>query len=481
MKTLFSSRHLSPVFSRKTGYAALFCAVLLIMCLAAQPALAQTGMYGPPSFTKMVDGIKGAVVNLSTTRVVKTGQGFGNVLGGNFFNQFFGQIPRELKESALGSGFLIDNEGHILTNNHVIENATEIKVKFQGEETVYDAKVVGTDPKTELALIQIVGDPKLPKPAELGDSDTVSVGDWVLAMGNPFGLGATVTQGIISAEGRVIGAGPYDDFLQTDAAINPGNSGGPLFDMHGQVIGINTAIVAGGQGIGFAIPINMAKELLPQLKKGKIIRGWLGVVIQNMTPQLAKFFGLKEPKGIVIAQVLTGGPADKAGVKQGDIILTMDGKDVASTSAFSRAVAEIPPGKQVELGILRQGAEKTIPVTIGTMPETGMKPATETPTRPEEEQLGFTVQDVTPQIARALGLSPNETGVVVTQVQGGSAADDAGLEAGDLIKGANRQAITNIKDFRRVISQRKKGEGLLLLVQRGDYSLYVVIQPGGKE
>jgi serine protease Do len=349
-------------------------------------------------------------------------------------------------------------------------------VTFLNKKT-YDSKVIGTDPKTELALIQIVGDDvKLPPAARLGNSDAMEVGDWVIAVGNPFGLGNTVTQGIISATGRVIGAGPYDDFLQTDAAINPGNSGGPLFNMDGEVIGINTAIVAQGQGIGFAIPINMAKQLLPQLKQGKVVRGWLGIAIQNVTPELQKFFDLKELQGVIVAQVLPDSPALAAGIQQGDVILTLNGEPIEDANSFSLRVSEIKPGNQAELGILRSGRRITKTVTVGEMPEEVGKPS-ESKVQEEQGTYGFTVQNLTGQIAESLGLGPNVTGVVVAEVQPGGAADNAGLQVGDVIQEVNRRRVTSVSDFRNIIQSQPKGRALLLLIRRGENSFYMVMEP----
>ncbi|MCL5405517.1 MAG: DegQ family serine endoprotease [Deltaproteobacteria bacterium] len=441
----------------------------------------------PASFANLVQSVENSVVNISTTEKTKQAplQQFGgpNSPFGQFFGEqfknFFGNIPRgEVETHALGSGFLISDNGLILTNNHVISKADEIKVKtFDGK--IYDAKVVGRDPKTDLALIRITG-PKgtLPNPAVLGNSDAIRVGDWVIAVGNPFGLGNTVTAGIISAKGRIIGEGPYDDFLQTDAAINPGNSGGPLFNMQGQVVGINTAIVAQGQGIGFAIPINIAKSILGQLKTGKVIRGWLGIMIQNITPELAKSFGISATKGVIVADVVQQGPAAKAGVKRGDVIKTLDGKTVENASELSRRVAAIKPGTAVSLGIIRDGKHITVNVKLGTLPAKLPKAGTLVPGT--ETAWGITVQNLTPELAQTFGLSAGETGVIITKVKPGSAAADAMLRTGDVIKRVNRQKVENIQDWKKAIAKMKKGEPLLLLVERGGTTFYVAIKPADK-
>src|SRR5271157_307268 len=290
----------------------------------------------PPSLADLVDMVKPGVVNISATTTVKVpGNPFSHFFGpddqgpfGDFFKRYWSDVPdRELKRRSLGSGFIIDKEGYIITNNHVVEKADEITVRVNGKQ--YTARTVGRDPKTDLALIKLSTPANNLHPLSLGDSDTMRVGDWVIAIGNPFGLEETVTKGIISATGRVIGAGPYDNFLQTDAPINPGNSGGPLLNLKGEVIGINTAIVAAGQGIGFAIPSSTAKGVVAQLReKGKVVRGWLGVSLQVVTPELAPSFGLKEARGAIVADVIKDSPAEKGGIKQGDVIIAFDGKNI---------------------------------------------------------------------------------------------------------------------------------------------------------
>ncbi len=329
----------------------------------------------PQSFADLAERVNPGVVNISTTTTVRIpGNPFRHYFGPgegpfeDFFRRFFEDIPdRELRQQSLGSGFIIDKDGYIITNNHVVERAVEIKVKLiDGRE--FNAKVVGRDSKTDLALIKIWSPFKDLPVLPLGDSDSVRVGDWVLAIGNPFGLEHTVTKGIISATGRVIGSGPYDNFLQTDAPINPGNSGGPLVDLKGEVVGINTAIVATGQGIGFATPSNMAKSIISQLReKGKVARGWIGVSVQSITPEIGKALGLKELKGALVADVFQSGPADAGGMKRGDIIIAFDGKEVKNISDLPRIVAETAAGKTVEVKVLRDGKQTNLKITVGEM------------------------------------------------------------------------------------------------------------------
>jgi serine protease Do len=439
----------------------------------------------PASFADLADKVKESVVNISTTQVVEgnplmpfmgPGSPFGDFFGHNIPKKFFGDKPHgKMKTHALGSGFVISENGMILTNNHVVEKATEIKIKLQtGKE--YDAKLVGRDPKTDLALIQVKPDKDFPAPAQLGDSDAMRVGDWVMAVGNPFGLGHTVTTGIISAKSRILGAGPYDDFLQTDAAINPGNSGGPLFNMKGQVIGINTAIIAQGQGIGFAIPINMANELLPQLEKGKVVRGWIGVMIQDITPELAKSFGLKSAKGVLVSDIVKGSPAQKAGLQTGDVILRFDGKEVENAHKLSQMAAATAPNTTIKIDLLRKGKAETVSLEIGTMPEEGQKIISPQ----KESDWGIAVQELTPQLAQQLGLEAGTTGVVISDITEGSPAAEAGLRPGDLITEANHKGINNLNDYQQALKQLKKNNNLLLLVKRGSGAFYAVLTPLSK-
>ncbi len=433
----------------------------------------------PQSFADLVQMVKPAVVNISTETTVKVpGSPFRQFFGpdeggpfGDFFHKFFGEIPdQELKQQSLGSGFIIDKDGYIITNNHVVQGADEIRVKLaDGRE--FKAKVIGRDAKTDLALIKISSFFKNLPVLKLGDSDKMRVGDWVLAIGNPFGLEETVTQGIISATGRVIGSGPYDNFLQTDAPINPGNSGGPLINLKGEVIGINTAIISGGQGIGFAIPSNMASNIIGQLKtKGKVVRGWIGVSVQTVTPEIAQSFGLKEAKGALVSSVIPGGPAAAAGVKRGDIITSFNGEEIGKMSDLPAVVAATPAGKTVPVKVTREGKELTLNIRIAEMPEAGAAAQA----APTEERLGITVENITPQIMRELGLS-DRTGVVVTGVASGSPADDAGIQAGDIIKETNRVPVKNLGDFESALSRSGKNKPVLFLIKRGAATFYVSI------
>ena len=439
----------------------------------------------PQSFSKLVKVLKPAVVNISTTQVIKQrrfkgmpGQPgheqdqFRDFFGDDFFERFFGDIPqKDLKRKSLGSGFIISKDGYILTNTHVVENATEIKVSLS-DEKVYEAEVVGRDPKTDIALIKIKANGDLPA-VSLGNSEELEVGDWVIAIGNPFGLDQTVTAGIVSAKGRVIGAGPYDNFIQTDASINPGNSGGPLFNTKGEVVGINTMIFSpsgGNVGIGFAIPVNMAKEFLPQLReKGKVTRGWLGVMIQHVTPELAESFGMSKEKGALIADVVKGSPAEVAGIKRGDIVLRYNGNDVDKMNDLSRLVAATPVGKEVELLILREGKEMRVKVKIEEMKE-----EKEVVAEKGEKDLGMNVQDITPEIAGYLSLE-DTTGVIVTEVEADSPAADAEIGRGDIIKEVNRVTIKTLSDYKKAI-KATKGNKVLLLVKRGDSTLFITVK-----
>lgn len=445
------------------------------------PLSAPSGVIGfPQSFADVAAKVTPAVVNISTTSIVRVpGNPFRHFFGqddegpfGDFFKRFYGDVPdREMKQQSLGSGFIVDKEGYILTNNHVVEGAEEIKVKCSdGRE--FKAKVIGRDKKTDLALIKIASLFKDLPTLTLGDSDNIRVGDWVLAIGNPFGLEHTVTQGIISATGRVIGAGPYDNFLQTDAPINPGNSGGPLVNLRGEVIGINTAIVSSGQGIGFAIPSSMAKTIISQLKnKGKVVRGWIGVSIQNITPDMVKSFGLKGTDGALVGDVVPKGPADVAGIKRGDVITSFNGKSIKNMSDLSREVANTPVGRTVDAIILRDGKATDVKITVTEMSEEKLALGKGAP----EGDLGIRVDDITPRWRAELGIR-EKTGALVTNIAPGSLADEAGLLAGDIIKELNHRPVNSARDFYDALNKTEHETSLVLLIKRSGQTFYASVR-----
>jgi serine protease Do len=431
----------------------------------------------PGSFSQLAKNASPSVVNISTVKVVKGGGQIPSPFGPDdpfreFFERFFGdQPPRNFKQRSLGTGFIIDKEGFILTNNHVVEGTDEITVTL-ADKREFVAKIIGRDPKTDLALIRIESDQVLPA-LPLGDSDKLEVGDWVMAIGNPYGLGHTVTAGIVSAKYRQIGAGTYDNFIQTDASINPGNSGGPLLDTTGKVIGVNTAIFSqsgGSIGIGFAIPINMAKDLLPQLKKGKVVRGWLGVVIQQVTSELKDKLKLSTEKGALVADVVEGGPADRAGIERGDVIVTFDGKDISKSDDLPYIVASTPIGKTVTVEVIRKGQRKSIQVEIGELEEEE-KPQVASEARPN---LGLTVREITPELARNFGLSET-SGVVIVQVQANTPAQEAGLAPGDLILEIDQVEVKDLEQFNKMIEGYKAGDTILFLVKRRGSTLFLTL------
>jgi serine protease Do len=440
-------------------------------------AVSAAGRMLPVDIPALFKGVSPAVVNISTTQVVRFNRPRMRSPFGqqdpfdDFWNNFFGNMPREQKRKSLGSGFIVSADGYILTNNHVVEKADEISVTLLDKEE-FKAEVVGTDPKTDIALIKIKADKNLLF-VNLGDSERLEIGEWVLAIGNPFGLGHTVTTGIVSAKGRIIGSGPYDDFIQTDASINPGNSGGPLFNLKGEVVGINTAIIQGGQGIGFATPIHLAKSVLGQLKeKGKVTRGWLGVYIQRLTPDMAESLSVPGKKGALVADVTKDGPAEKAGIKSGDVIVKFDGKDVNDEHELPQVVATVKPGRKVEVKVIREGKEKTISVTIGEMEAAPVKRAGS----PDlTKGLGLTVQELTPEIAKHLDIE-NRKGVIVTSVDPGSPSDGAGFQEGDVIRQINRQAIANASEFQKMLNKVKDEKTVLFLVERGDARIFLAVK-----
>jgi len=381
----------------------------------------------------------------------------------DFFDRFFGGAPqREFKQRSLGSGFILDKDGHIVTNNHVVEGADKIQVILKNGKT-FDAAIKGRDPNTDLALIKIEPESELPV-MELGDSDALRVGEWALAIGNPFGLAHTVTAGIISAKGRVIGSGPYDDFIQTDASINPGNSGGPLINMQGKVVGINTAIVAGGQGIGFAIPVNLAKGIIGQLKNtGEVTRGWLGVAVQDLTEELKAYHGLIDRKGVLVTDTFPGDPAEKAGLAPGDVILKVNGKEVENGRELSRMIAEAPVGEEVEILVLRGKESRTFHVTLSKRKDTETGQAGERPA--EQHAFGIAVSDLTAETARQLNLKEAQ-GVIVAGVEPGSQAEKAGVQRGDVIREINHAPVEDVEAYQKEIKRIDSGKTVYLYILR---------------
>jgi len=441
---------------------------------AQAPAVSQ----GLPDFATLAKRVGPSVVNVSTTQVRKAAADVPSPFDGDdpmsqFWQRFFGgRIPRgSQRQMGLGSGFIIDRNGTILTNYHVVDGAQKISVTLSDGKS-YDAKVIGKDQKTDIAVIKIDAGEDLPA-VTLGDSDRLDVGEWVMAIGNPFGLDHTVTSGIVSAKGRQIGAGPYDNFIQTDASINPGNSGGPLINLRGEVVGITTAIYSqsgGNIGIGFAIPTNSIKEVLPQLKdKGRVVRGYLGTTVQKITPEIADSLGVKQQRGALVADVVRGSPAERAGIKTGDIITEFNSKEVKDSTELPGLVARVAPGTGTSVKVLRDGKEMTLAITVGEMKDT------EVAASGQQGELGLAVQPVTPEVAQSLGLDRAE-GLVITEVKPGSAADDAGLREGDLITQINRRPVKNLADYNREMAQSKKGQSVLLLVRRGDASVFLALK-----
>ncbi len=434
---------------------------------------------GPSNFIALIKEDKPFVVNIRTTQKVKSGPfqmyhaPFGNQQNpfGNFFKNFFNNnMPQSsYTEESLGSGVIISKNGYIITNNHVINGATKIYVKLYNGKT-FKAKVIGKDPQVDLALLKIKDGGNLPA-AILGDSKKSQIGEWVLAIGNPFGLGWTVTNGIISAKGRAIG-GPYEDFMQTNAAINPGNSGGPLINMKGQVIGINTAIIKGAQGIGFSIPINVVKEILPELETGKITRGWLGIEIQKITPSLKKAFNLETSRGALVSSVLPNGPAAKAGLKSGDVIIKFNGKEIREMSQLPWLVGNVKPGKSVPMEIIRSGKKETLMITVGDW-KSSKNTFNQKPQKVSANKLGITVIPLTPSNMQSYGIQNVHRGVIVSKVIPGGIGQRMGIMPGDVIQAINHQAVNSINQYVDDINRAQSSKQFLFYVRRGNMKLYL--------
>jgi serine protease Do len=430
------------------------------------------------SYAPVLKNVLPSVVNVSTSKVVKASREMGGQQMEPFFRQFFGngenpmEAPRDRKEKSLGSGVIISPEGYVLTNNHVVDGATEVKVTLS-DKREFAAKVVGTDPKTDIAVLKI--DASSLKPITLGDSSKVEVGDTALAIGDPFGVGQTVTRGIISATGRGgLGIEDYEDFIQTDAPINPGNSGGALINDRGELVGINTAILThgeGSEGIGFAIPVNLARQVMNEiLQNGKVVRSYIGIYPQDITPEMAKAFGQKDARGVVVGDVTANSPAQQAGVHRGDILLDVNGKAIANSNALRVTISMMEPGTDVKLNVLRDGSQKEIIVKLAEMPtETAMA----TPDNGDSTKAldGIEVANLTPNMADHLGLPSSSAGVVVTDVDPSSKVADSGLRKGDLIQEVNHEPVKNVSEFQGAL--KNGGSDPLLLVNRQGRTFFI--------
>ena len=461
--------------------------IILTLVLVATPNLAMAANL-PGNIADLVEQMGPSVVNLYSTKITKTSrnrempQFHDNQDIPDLLKKFFdlpmpnNQPERPQKAQSLGSGVIISADGYIVTNNHVVEGAEEIKVRCTNHEE-YDAKVIGRDPKTDVALIKIEPRNGLTY-VKFGDSDKIRVGEWVVAIGNPYGFENTVTAGIVSGKGRSFGSGPYENFIQTDASINLGNSGGPLFDLDGDLIGINSVIFSrggGNIGLGFAIPVNMVKNVVDQLKEhGTVTRGWLGVMIQHVTADLADKFGLDRPIGALVGEVMENSPAEKAGIKQGDVIIEFMGREITDMATLPSFVALTPVDTEAELTIIRKGKRKKIKVTIGKLDEeqvgTGSS-ASESINR----KLGLTVQELTPELAKTLGIEDQE-GLIISDVESGSPAAAARIKRGEIILEVNQKPVASIKEFKDILRKIKPEDNILLLTKRDDHTRFVVVK-----
>lgn len=438
-----------------------------------------------PDFVPLAKHAGPAVVNISSEREVESPvmdmfnfpgmERFFEQFGGPFGNMRPGQPAPKRKSNALGSGFIISSDGYIVTNNHVVEGADKVTVKLNGDKSSgLPARVVGTDAETDLALLKVESPTALPV-LKFGDSDAMEVGEWVVAIGNPFGLSNTVTAGILSAKGRDIHSGPFDNFLQTDASINPGNSGGPLLNMAGEVIGINTAISANGQGIGFAIPSGLASKVINDLREGrKVSRGWLGVTIQDVDENMAKALGLKDARGALIGSVMPGEPADAAGLRAGDVIVSVNKKEIGSASELTRSVAGLKPDTTAEITVLRNGKEVKASVKLGE--RSAHNASVQTPGKGEGSDLGVSIKPLTPEDARALQIPADVKGLLVVGVNNGSPAAEAGLRNGDVILSANLKPVTSAGELSSIVRKDGKERGAVMLqINRRGESFFVTV------
>jgi len=437
------------------------------------------------AFTSVVKDVQPAVVHVKVTSTVNANSEYEQFFNNPFFERFFGPQyrfqepqPRQRKQQGAGSGFIIDKEGHILTNNHVVDKADKITVTLSNKTEV-EAKLIGTDPKSDVALIKIDVDFDLPT-VELGDSNALEVGEWVIAIGNPFGLDQTVTVGVVSAKGRSrVGINEYENFIQTDAAINPGNSGGPLLNIHGQVVGINSALYSrtgGYMGIGFAIPINMAKYINEQLMKdGTVTRGYLGVGIQDVNEALAESFGLDKAGGVLITEVQDDTPASKGGVKSQDVIVKLDGAEIADTQELRNRVAQTIPGTTVTLSVIRDGQPVELKVEIGEQPSDFGVAGSTVPSQNPLSSFGLVVQELTPDLAEQLGYKDRQ-GLVISEVDPNGAAAEAGLQPGYLIEEVQKVKVSSLAELQEVMQQSGTENRVLLRVRAGQSSRYIVLK-----
>ena len=453
--------------------------------LAASSPVASDQVSFASGFSSIAEKSVPSVVNIASTKIVRLQEGgqMSPFFMDPFFEQFFGQpreMPQERREQSLGSGVIVSPDGYLLTNNHVVEGAKEIQITLN-DKREFDAEVIGTDSRTDIAVLKI--DAKELPAIAFGDSAKVRVGDFAIAIGSPFGLTQTVTMGIVSATGRgELGIEDYEDFIQTDASINPGNSGGALVNVSGELIGINTAILSrgtgGNQGIGFAIPINMARQVMEQiLEHGKVTRGYLGAYIQTMTPDLAEAFGLSKPRGVLLHDVDPDGPAGKSGLQHGDIVLELNGEPTNDSREFRLKIAALQPGTKVHLKVLRDKTEQEFDVVLGELPPESEGALGQQ--EPAETALqGLSVEELTPQIAGQLNIPSRIRGVVVSRVQQGSAAAEAGINRGDIIMEVNRRSVSNVSEFRRATGQLGKQRILLLIYRPSEgRTLYTLVEP----